>query len=206
MTLPQVLNAVSSSNANVGGNYLTLGSQSVNVRGIGLLQTMDDMKNVIVSEHNGVPVFLRDIAEIREGFSRGSGKWASIMPTTRSKASCCCSAANSRLPALRALRDKISALNHGLLPHGMTLEMLYDRTNLIHMTTDTIWRVVIEGLSLVTLILIVFLGDVAHLADRGADDSVFAAVRAFADGPHGALREPDFARAQWTSAFWWMRR
>jgi cobalt-zinc-cadmium resistance protein CzcA len=160
VTLPQVLNAVSSSNANVGGNYLTLGSQSVNVRGIGLLQTTDDMGNVIVSEHNGVPVFLRDIAEIREGFQPRLGQVGINHVDDGIEGIVLLQRGEQSLPALRALRDKISALNHGLLPHGMTLEMLYDRTNLIHMTTDTIWRVVLEGLSLVTLILVVFLGDV----------------------------------------------
>ena len=59
LTLPQVVAAVAASNANVGGNYITLGSQSVNVRGIGLLRSIDDMGNVVVAERNGAPVYLR---------------------------------------------------------------------------------------------------------------------------------------------------
>ena len=64
--MSQVINAVQNSNANAGGNYLTLGSQSVNVRGIGLLHSLDDMRNIVIAERNGVPVLLRDVAEVRD--------------------------------------------------------------------------------------------------------------------------------------------
>ncbi len=74
VTLPQVVTALGSSNANVGGNYLTLGSQSVNVRGIGLLRSIEDMKNVLITEHQGVPVFLHDVAEVHEGFQPRLGQ------------------------------------------------------------------------------------------------------------------------------------
>src|SRR5258708_5675791 len=74
VTLPQVLTALSASNANVGGNYLTLGSQSVNVRGVGLLQTLGDMESVIIAERRGVPVFLKDVACVHEGYQPRLGR------------------------------------------------------------------------------------------------------------------------------------
>src|SRR5580658_5395536 len=58
VTLPQVIAAVAASNANAGGNYLTMGSQSVNIRGVGLLQSVEDMRNVLIATRNGVPVYL----------------------------------------------------------------------------------------------------------------------------------------------------
>src|SRR6202161_2671075 len=67
VTLPQVVAAVSSSNANAGGSYLTMGSQSVNVRGLGLLQSIPEMQDVLITERNGVPVYLRDVADVHEG-------------------------------------------------------------------------------------------------------------------------------------------
>ena len=67
VTLPQVIAAVSASNANAGGNYLTMGSQSVNIRGVGLLQSVEDMQNVLIATRNGVPVYLKDIADVHEG-------------------------------------------------------------------------------------------------------------------------------------------
>jgi heavy metal efflux system protein len=74
ITMTQVVNAVTNSNANAGGNYLTIGSQSVNVRGIGLLHSLDDMRNIVVAERNGVPVLLRDVSDVREGHQPRLGK------------------------------------------------------------------------------------------------------------------------------------
>ena len=65
VTLPQVLSAVAASNANAGGNYLTMGTQSVNVRGVGLLQSVAEMQNVLITTHDGVPVYLRDLGDVR---------------------------------------------------------------------------------------------------------------------------------------------
>jgi cobalt-zinc-cadmium resistance protein CzcA len=64
------------------------------------------------------------------------------------------------LPALRGLKEKISALNNGLLPHGVTINTIYDRTALINTTTETVRHVVLSGLILVTVLLLIFLGDV----------------------------------------------
>ena len=62
------------SNANAGGNYLTLGSQSVNVRGVGLLHSIADMGNIVIAERNGVPVLLNDVADVHEGHQPRLGK------------------------------------------------------------------------------------------------------------------------------------
>ena len=67
VTLPQAVAAVSASNANAGGSYMTLGSQSLDVRGVGLLQSIPEMRNVLIAEHNNVPIFLGDIADVHEG-------------------------------------------------------------------------------------------------------------------------------------------
>ncbi|MGA2846911.1 MAG: efflux RND transporter permease subunit, partial [Candidatus Acidiferrales bacterium] len=67
VTLPQVVSAIGASNANVGGNYLTMGDQSVNIRGLGLLRSIAEMENVLITSRNGVPVYLRDVAKVYEG-------------------------------------------------------------------------------------------------------------------------------------------
>jgi len=74
VTLPQVVVAVGSSNANAGGNYLTMGSQNVNVRGLGLLHNIPEMQNVLITTRNGVPVYLRDVAEVKESFQPRLGQ------------------------------------------------------------------------------------------------------------------------------------
>ena len=160
ITLPQVVAAVSASNANAGGNYLTMGSQNVNVRSVGLLQSIDDMQNVLISERNGVPVYLRDVADVREGSQPRLGQAGVNHDDDAVEGIVLLQRGEQSIPALAQLQQKIKALNDGLLPRGMKLLTLYDRTDLINVTTSTVRDIVIVGLTLVTLVLIIFLGDV----------------------------------------------
>jgi heavy metal efflux system protein len=160
VTLPQVVAAISASNANAGGNYVTMGSQSVNVRGLGLLASIDEMKNVVITERNGVPVFLRDVADVHEGFQPRLGQVGINHDGDAIEGIVLLQRGEQSLPALAALRAKVAALNHdGLLPRGMQIQTLYDRTNLVQLTTATVRRVVLTGLALVLLLLLAFLGD-----------------------------------------------
>ena len=161
VTLPQVVTAATASNANAGGNYLTMGSQSINVRGIGLLRNLQDMKNVLIAERNGVPVYLSDVAEVREGWQPRLGLVGIDHNDDAIEGIVLLQRGEQSLPALRALKEKVKNLNSGLLPHGMKIVTVYDRTDLIHLTTATVRDVVLMGLTLVTAILIVFLGDVS---------------------------------------------
>jgi cobalt-zinc-cadmium resistance protein CzcA len=160
VTLPQLLAAVSASNANVGGNYLTLGSQSVNVRGVGLLQTLDDMRQVIVAERNGVPVFLKDLAAVHEGFQPRLGRAGMDGDSDVVEGIVLLQRGEQSLPALRLLRPRIQALNSRRLPPGMQIHPIYDRTDLIRVTTRTVLHLVLLGLAFVTGLLLLFLGDV----------------------------------------------
>jgi len=164
VTMTQVLNAVQSSNANAGGNYLTIGSQSVNIRGIGLLHSLDDMRHIVVAERNGVPVLLSDIADVQEGHQPRLGKVGREVngrdDSDIVQAIVLLQKGAKSLPALAALRRKIDVLNHGnLLPPGMHISTIYDRTRLINLTTETVRHIVIMGLALVTLVLLSMLGD-----------------------------------------------
>src|SRR5262250_3655655 len=68
LTLPQVMNAISASNSNVGGRTLAMGEQSVNVRGLGNVRSLDDIGNIVLTQQNGVPVLLSDVAKVQVGF------------------------------------------------------------------------------------------------------------------------------------------
>src|SRR5208282_5271655 len=136
VTLPQVVAAVSASNANAGGNYLTMGSQSVNVRGVGLLQSIQDMQNVLVAERNGVPVYLRDVADVHEGSQPRLGQVGVNHDDDAIEGIVLLQRGEKSLPALRALGLKLKELNGGLLPRGMKLDTLYNRADLIHVTTS----------------------------------------------------------------------
>jgi cobalt-zinc-cadmium resistance protein CzcA len=160
VTMTQIANAIQNSNANAGGNYLTLGSQSVNVRGIGLLHSIADMDNIVIAERNGVPVLLKDVAEVKEGHQPRLGKVGRDKQSDIVEGIVLLQKGEKSLPALAGLRAKIKELNEGnLLPPGMKISTIYDRTNLINTTTKTVRHVIITGLILVTLVLLSMLGD-----------------------------------------------
>jgi heavy metal efflux system protein len=159
VTLPQIVSAVAASNANAGGNYLTMGSQSVNIRGVGLLQSVDDMRSVLIATRNGVPVYLRDVADVHEGSQPRLGQVGVDHEDDAVQGIVLLQRGEQSLPALRQLDVKVDQLNDGLLPRGMKLVTLYNRRDLIRVTTATVRDVVIVGLCLVTLVLVVFLGD-----------------------------------------------
>ena len=160
VTMTQVVNAIQNSNANAGGNYLTLGSQSVNVRGIGLLHSIADMDNIVVAERNGVPVLLKDVADVKEGHQPRLGKVGRNEQPDIVEGIVLLQKNEKSLPALAGLRAKIQELNEGnLLPPGMKIDTIYDRTTLINTTTRTVRHVIITGLILVTLVLLSMLGD-----------------------------------------------
>jgi cobalt-zinc-cadmium resistance protein CzcA len=160
VTMTQVVNAIQNSNANAGGNYLTLGSQSVNVRGIGLLHSIADMDNIVIAERNGVPVLLKDVADVKEGRQPRLGKVGRDEQSDIVEGIVLLQKNEKSLPALAGLRAKIKELNEGnLLPPGMKINTIYDRTTLINTTTRTVRHVIITGLILVTLVLLSMLGD-----------------------------------------------
>ncbi len=180
VTLPQVITALSNSNANAGGNYLTLGSQSVNVRALGLLRNTDDIAHVVVAERNGSPVLISDIAKVIEGSQPRLGKVGHNNNPDVVLGIVLLQKEEQSLPALKALKQKIAELNtNGLLPPGMQIKTVYDRTKLIHTTTHTVQHVILLGLVLVTLVLMVMLGDL-RITFIAAATIPFAVLFAFA--------------------------
>ena len=160
VTLPQVLNAIQNSNANAGGNYLSLGDQNINVRALGLLRNIDDIGSIVVAERKGAPVLVRDLGEVKEGIQPRLGKVGRNGEPDVVLGIVLLQKQEKSLPALEGLKKKIHDLNRGsLLPPGMHISTVYDRTNLINTTTRTVRHVVFSGLFLVTLVLISMLGD-----------------------------------------------
>ena len=180
VTMTQVVNAVQNSNANAGGNYLSLGAQSVNVRGIGLLHSLDDMRNIVVAERNGTPVLLGDVATLKEGHQPRLGIVGRNENPDVVEGIVLLQKGGNSLPALAGLRQKIHDLNTGnLLPPGMQIKTIYDRTRLIKTTTTTVRHVIIFGLILVTLVLLSMLGDL-RITFIAAITIPFAVLFAFA--------------------------
>ena len=126
VTLPQVIAAIQNSNANAGGNYLSMGDQNINVRSLGLLRNTDDLGSIVVAQKNGTPVLVRDLAAVHEGFQPRLGKIGRNRQDDIVEAIVLLQRGEESLPALGALKQKIHELNHGtLLPPGMHISTIY---------------------------------------------------------------------------------
>ena len=159
LSVPQVMQAISNSNANVGANYLELGAQSYNVRGVGLFQNTDDIGLVEVAERNGTPIYVRQLGEISIGAKTPMGRVGRDDARDIVQGVVLMRKGEKSMPTLEAVRKKVAAINNGLLPKGMKLAPYYDRTDLINITTRTVTHTLVEGMILVAFILLAFLGD-----------------------------------------------
>jgi cobalt-zinc-cadmium resistance protein CzcA len=176
LTVPQLLTTLGNSNINVGGREITVGQQSVNIRGVGLIDTggnddltqgyhVDDIQNVVLGQFNGVPVLVKDVARVYVGFVPRLGiagrdheddVAASIVVMGRTQHT------NDVVPRIKAA---VAALNSdGSLPPGVKLVPYYDRTSLVNVTTHTVLHNLIFGCILVFLIQWIFLGDLRSAA------------------------------------------
>ncbi len=158
VSLPQLMDALRTSNANVGGSYLTLGSQSFNVRGVGLIQTVDDIADIVVAQKQGTPVYVKNLGRISIGHSIRLGKVGIDDRDDVVEGVILLQRGAKALPTLELVKKRITNLNEWKLPEGVRLSTFYDRTVLIHTTIETVMHIVVSGIVLVFLILYLFLG------------------------------------------------
>ena len=160
ITLDQVMDAMAKNNTDVGGNYLTQGGQSFNIRGMGLIKTLDDITNAVVAEKNGTPVFIRNLGETSLGYRVRLGKVGIDDRDDVVEGVVLLQRGAKALPVLEQVHRKVDELNSQKLPHGVAIKTFYDRTVLIHTTIETVVDILIAGILLVSIILYVFLGHV----------------------------------------------
>jgi cobalt-zinc-cadmium resistance protein CzcA len=158
VTLDQVMDALAKNNTDVGGNYLTQGGQSFNIRGMGLIKSLDDITNAVVTEKAGTPVFVRNLGETSLGYRVRLGKVGIDDQDDVVEGVVLLQRGAKALPVLEQVQRKVEELNNRKLPHGVTIKTFYDRTVLIHTTIETVVDVLIAGILLVSIILYVFLG------------------------------------------------
>lgn len=159
LTLRDVFEAVSQNNANVGGAQIELGSEQYLLRGIGLIQNADDIGNIVVKTgKGGVPIYVKDIAQIvtgsavRQGAATADGRGeivSSIVLMLKGE--------NSRIVATR-IKDRLAEIQK-TLPPSTELRTFYDRTELVKRTIHTVEKNLIEGAILVIIVLILLLGN-----------------------------------------------
>lgn len=158
VNLSQVMTALSNSNANVGGNYLTIGSQNYNIRGLGLINDLDDIENVMVTEKEGTPIFVKTLGKVTVGHRVRLGKVGIDDRDDVVEGVVLLQRGYKALPVLDKVRAKVDDLNESKLPAGIKIKTFYDRTALIHTTVETVTDILISGMVLVFIILFLFLG------------------------------------------------
>ena len=160
VSVDDVMDALRNGNSNVGANYLDIGAQSYNVRGIGLFGGLKDIENTVVREQGGVPVFVRQLGDVHLGRKVPMGRVGRDHQEDIVNGVVLMRPGGQSLPTLEAIHKKVAEIQSGnLLPKGMKLEPYADRSHLIERTTDTVKHTLVSGLVLIFLILLAFLGD-----------------------------------------------
>src|SRR5262245_9517359 len=160
LTLPQIINAISTSNANVGGRTIAVGEQSVNVRGIGVLGSISDINNIVVSQQGGLPVMLTDIANNQIGFTPRLGIAARDNQDDILCGIVLMQKLERTMDVVKRVRAAIERINsNGSLPPGVKIEPFYDRGDLVAITVRTVLHNMRFGVALIFLIQWIFLGD-----------------------------------------------
>ena len=158
VNLSQVMSALTNSNANVGGSYLTIGPQNYNIRGLGLINGIADIENVMVAEKNGTPIFIRTLGTVTVGSRVRLGKVGIDDRDDVVEGVVLLQRGYKALNVLEKVREKVEDINAWKLPAGVKIKTFYDRTALIHTTMETVTDILISGMVLVFCILFVFLG------------------------------------------------
>jgi len=171
VTIPQILTALANANINVGGREISVGQQSVNIRGIGLIDSggaddlakgfkVSDIENVVLAQTNGIPVLVKDVARCYSGHMPRLGVVGRDHDDDVVEAIVVMGRTFHTNDVVPRISAAVAALNHdGSLPPGVKIVPFYDRTGLVNVTTHTVLHNLIFGCLLVFFIQWIFLGD-----------------------------------------------
>lgn len=159
LTLRQVLDAIAANNQNAGGGYITQGAEQLVIRGIGQVQDLDQIRNIVVTSTGGTPVRVNDIADvvigstIRQGAVTKDGKGEVVTGIVLMRMG-----SNSRT-VVQAVKERFATAAKSL-PAGVTMTAFYDRTELVDRTIKTVEKNLVEGAILVVVVLFLLLGNI----------------------------------------------
>lgn len=153
-----VMEALAANNRQAGGQYVNLGREQYLVRGLGLVSSVQDIGGIVVAEHDGTPVHVRDVAEVMEAPALRTGA------VTKDGHEVVLGMALARMgenakTVVAAVKQKVAAVQQAL-PQGVTINPVYDRTELVDKAVGTAESALIEGSILVAVILFLFLGEI----------------------------------------------
>ena len=158
LSISRIADAVAANNQNAGGSLLTHGQQSMVVRGVGAIRTVEDIENVVIASSRGVPVFVRDIGAVRIGPAPRNGIFGLGPRSDCVQGVVVMRRGENPSEVLAGVRAAVVEMNAGGLPPRVRIAPVYDRTELVQNTVGTVSRTLGEGLALVFLVLLFFLG------------------------------------------------
>lgn len=169
LTLPQLLQSISNANINVGGNTVDIGTQAAVVRGVGLIRSIEDLANTMVSQSGGNPVLVRDIARVTVGEKPRLGIAGMNQDDDIVQGIVLMRRGEKSAPTIERVQDLVTSINNSdVLPPGVKIERIYDRKDLIDVTTHTVLHNMIVGMILIVLLQWIFLGDLRSAVIVGA--------------------------------------
>ncbi|SER00622.1 cobalt-zinc-cadmium resistance protein CzcA [Nitrosomonas sp. Nm51] len=161
LTLSDVDSALASNNANASGNILELHAEQYLIRTNGLISTLNDIRNIVLKEIDGIPVFVRDVAEVEFGGRVRQGALIKGGYTESTGGIVMMLMGGNAKEIVARVQEKVSEINEsGLLSGGLQIVPFYDRSDLVDAALWTVTKVLIEGIILVVIVLFIFLGDV----------------------------------------------
>jgi cobalt-zinc-cadmium resistance protein CzcA len=169
LTLPQLLQAVSNANINVGGNTVNIGSQSAVVRGVGLIRSIDGLANTMISSSGGTPVLVRDVATVSVGEQPRLGIAGENQDDDIVQGIVLMRRGEQSSPTIKRVEELVATINNStILPPGVRIERIYDRKDLIETTTRTVLENMVVGIGLIVFLQWIFLGDLRSALIVGA--------------------------------------
>ncbi len=158
--LSALTGALANANISSGGNYLDVGEQAFDVRGLGFIETLDDIRNTLLSVNKSTPITVGNVAEVSVGYAPRLGIVGMNNRDEVSEGIALMRKYGNTLRTLRGVEAKVKQLNSsGMLPRGYKIVPYYDRTSLVETTLHTVMENLTIGMALVFLVLIFFLGN-----------------------------------------------
>jgi cobalt-zinc-cadmium resistance protein CzcA len=159
LTSLDVYNAINRSNINVGGDVIEKNDQAFVVRGIGLINNISEIQNIIIKNVNNVPILARNVAEIKESGLPRLGQVSRDRQKDVIEGIIVMRKGENPALVLDKIREKVKDLNENVLPKDVKIDTFYDRTNLMDFCTETVIHNLLEGIVLVTVIVFLFMAD-----------------------------------------------
>jgi heavy metal efflux system protein len=169
LTLPQLLQAVSNANLNVGGNTVNIGSQSAVVRGVGLIRSIDALADTMITSSNGTAVLVKDVANVQVGEQPRLGIAGQDQADDIVQGIVLMRRGEQSSPTIARVEELVATINDStILPPGVRIERIYDRKDLIETTTHTVLENMVVGIGLIVFLQWIFLGDLRSALIVGA--------------------------------------